>query len=128
MTRKCDLTVISVGNFREFLAPGAHNPVNVDGTITELVRNRMEVNPTRYVFDEAQVEIDRFYLWINFLIELKDNYLPFLYVIKGEIYFLVKWNVYFYTWCYFFIDLLRKNKPYLRTKRYWKCWNKCFYL
>lgn len=44
-----------MGNFREFLAPGAHNPVNVDGTITELVRNRMEVNPTRYVFDEAQV-------------------------------------------------------------------------
>lgn len=80
------MTVISVGNFREFLAPGAHNPVNVDGTITELVRNRMEVNPTRYVFDEAQVELDRFYLWINFLIELKDNYLPFLYVIKGEIF------------------------------------------
>lgn len=43
--------------FTEFLAPGAHNPVNVDGTITELVRNRMEVNPTRYVFDEAQDHI-----------------------------------------------------------------------
>lgn len=51
---------MSVGNFREFLAPGAHNPVNVDGTITELVRNRMEVNPTRYVFDEAQVELAAF--------------------------------------------------------------------
>lgn len=51
---------MSVGNFREFLAPGAHNPVNVDGTITELVRNRMEVNPTRYVFDEAQVELATF--------------------------------------------------------------------
>jgi hypothetical protein len=44
---------------REFLAPGAHNPVNVDGTITELVRNRMEVNPTRYVFDEAQVKCQK---------------------------------------------------------------------
>lgn len=51
---------MSVDNFREFLAPGAHNPVNVDGTITELVRNRMEVNPTRYVFDEAQVELAAF--------------------------------------------------------------------
>ncbi|KAJ8308814.1 hypothetical protein KUTeg_013688 [Tegillarca granosa] len=38
----------------KFLAPGAHNPVNVDSRITELVRSRMEKNPNRYLFDEAQ--------------------------------------------------------------------------
>ncbi|KAH9502596.1 Regulator of G-protein signaling 7 [Bulinus truncatus] len=43
--------------FSEFLAPGAHNPVNVDCHIMELVRRRMENNPNRYVFDEAQDHI-----------------------------------------------------------------------
>lgn len=37
------------------MAPGAHNPVNVDCQIMELVRRRMENNPTRFVFDEAKV-------------------------------------------------------------------------
>lgn len=40
---------------REFLAPGAHNPVNVDCQIMELVRRRMENTPTRFCFEEAQV-------------------------------------------------------------------------
>ncbi|BFZ12476.1 hypothetical protein BsWGS_15515 [Bradybaena similaris] len=43
--------------FSEFLAPGAHNPVNVDCQIMELVRRRMENNPTRFVFDEAKDHI-----------------------------------------------------------------------
>ncbi|KAL8624384.1 hypothetical protein ACOMHN_012784 [Nucella lapillus] len=43
--------------FSEFLAPGAHNPVNVDCQIMELVRRRMENNPTRFCFEEAQDHI-----------------------------------------------------------------------
>nr|KAG5695942.1 hypothetical protein BaRGS_017523 [Batillaria attramentaria] len=43
--------------FTEFLAPGAHNPVNVDCQIMELVRRRMENNPTRFCFEEAQDHI-----------------------------------------------------------------------
>ncbi|KAK6182564.1 hypothetical protein SNE40_010218 [Patella caerulea] len=43
--------------FSEFLAPGAHNPVNVDCQIMELVRKRVENNPTRFCFDEAQDHI-----------------------------------------------------------------------
>ncbi|KAK3094103.1 hypothetical protein FSP39_024168, partial [Pinctada imbricata] len=43
--------------FTEFLAPGAHNPVNVDSIITELVRSRVEQSPNRYVFEEAQDHI-----------------------------------------------------------------------
>lgn len=41
--------------FREFLAPGAHNPVNVEGRISELVRGRIENHVDRYCFEEAQV-------------------------------------------------------------------------
>ncbi|KAL3874180.1 hypothetical protein ACJMK2_037227 [Sinanodonta woodiana] len=43
--------------FQEFLAPGAHNPVNVDSRITELVRKRVEESPNRYCFEEAQDHI-----------------------------------------------------------------------
>lgn len=43
--------------YKEFLAPGCHNPVNVDSTIAELVRRRIENNPDRYCFDEAQNHI-----------------------------------------------------------------------
>ncbi|KAL5008780.1 hypothetical protein ScPMuIL_014361 [Solemya velum] len=43
--------------FTEFLAPGAHNPVNVDSRIAELVRKRVENNPTRHCFEEAQDHI-----------------------------------------------------------------------
>ncbi|CAE1328338.1 RGS [Acanthosepion pharaonis] len=43
--------------YKEFLAPGCHNPVNVDSTIAELVRRRIENNPDRYCFDEAQVSL-----------------------------------------------------------------------
>lgn len=46
---------IFIFSYREFLAPGCHNPVNVDSTIAELVRRRIENNPDRYCFDEAQV-------------------------------------------------------------------------
>lgn len=44
---------MSVGNFREFLVFGVYNLVNVDGIIIEFVRNWMEVNLMRYVFDEV---------------------------------------------------------------------------
>ena len=44
--------------YREFLAPGAHNPVNIDARIAELVRKRMEDNPNRYCFAEAQVSYE----------------------------------------------------------------------
>ncbi|XP_076442213.1 regulator of G-protein signaling 7-like isoform X2 [Babylonia areolata] len=43
--------------FSEFLAPGAHNPVNVDCQIMELVRRRMDTNPNRYCFEEAKDHI-----------------------------------------------------------------------
>ncbi|XP_067681095.1 regulator of G-protein signaling 7-like isoform X2 [Haliotis asinina] len=43
--------------FSEFLAPGAHNPVNVDCQVMELVRRRVENSPTRFCFDEAQDHI-----------------------------------------------------------------------
>ncbi|KAL8572002.1 hypothetical protein ACOMHN_057685 [Nucella lapillus] len=43
--------------FSEFLAPGAHNPVNVDCQIMDLVRRRMENSPTRFVFEEAKDHI-----------------------------------------------------------------------
>ncbi|XP_041352932.1 regulator of G-protein signaling 7-like isoform X2 [Gigantopelta aegis] len=43
--------------FTEFLAPGANNPVNVDCHVMELVRRRMENNPTRFCFEEAQDHI-----------------------------------------------------------------------
>lgn len=43
-------------SFREFLAPGAHNPVNVEGRISELVRGRIENHVDRYCFEEAQVK------------------------------------------------------------------------
>lgn len=39
----------------EFLAIGAHNPVNVDARVAELVRRRVDNSPTRYCFEEAQV-------------------------------------------------------------------------
>ena len=37
------------------MAPGAHNPVNIDARIAELVRKRVDDNPNRYCFAEAQV-------------------------------------------------------------------------
>ncbi|KAH3854989.1 hypothetical protein DPMN_097549, partial [Dreissena polymorpha] len=43
--------------YSEFLAPGAHNPVNIDARIAELVRKRVEDNPNRYCFAEAQDHI-----------------------------------------------------------------------
>ncbi|VDI20539.1 regulator of G-protein signaling [Mytilus galloprovincialis] len=43
--------------FSEFLAPGAHNPVNVEGRISELVRGRIENHVDRYCFEEAQDHI-----------------------------------------------------------------------
>lgn len=46
--------------FREFLAPGAHNPVNVEGRISELVRGRIENHVDRYCFEEAQVILNFF--------------------------------------------------------------------
>ena len=53
---------------REFLAPGAHNPVNIDARIAELVRKRMEDNPNRYCFVEAQVTLYTFTLLNDFLV------------------------------------------------------------
>ncbi|KAL4238177.1 Regulator of G-protein signaling 7 [Mactra antiquata] len=43
--------------YSEFLAPGAHNPVNIDARIAELVRKRVDDNPNRYCFAEAQDHI-----------------------------------------------------------------------
>ncbi|WAR19436.1 RGS6-like protein [Mya arenaria] len=43
--------------YSEFLAPGAHNPVNIDARIAELVRKRVDDNPNRYCFSEAQDHI-----------------------------------------------------------------------
>ena len=41
--------------FSEFLAPGAHDPVNVDCRVAETVRARVENSPDRYCFEEAEV-------------------------------------------------------------------------
>ncbi|XP_064599679.1 regulator of G-protein signaling 7-like isoform X2 [Liolophura sinensis] len=43
--------------FSEFLAPGCHNPVNVDSRVAEAVRSRVETCPNRFCFEEAEEHI-----------------------------------------------------------------------
>ncbi len=40
----------------EFLAPGAHCPINIDSRIMAITKSKME-NPDRYTYDEARVSI-----------------------------------------------------------------------
>ena len=44
-----------VGVFSEFLADGAHDPVNVDCRVAEIVKKKVETSPDRYCFQEAEV-------------------------------------------------------------------------
>ncbi len=39
----------------EFLAQGAREPVNVDGRVADVVRTKVENNPSRWCFGEAEV-------------------------------------------------------------------------
>lgn len=41
--------------YREYLAPGARDPVNVDCKVAETVKRRITQNPDRYCFEEAEV-------------------------------------------------------------------------
>lgn len=41
----------------EFLAPGAHDPVNVDARVAEAVRRKMHNSTDRYCFEEAEVKL-----------------------------------------------------------------------
>ncbi|XP_074663196.1 regulator of G-protein signaling 7-like [Tubulanus polymorphus] len=43
--------------YSAFLAPGAYDPVNVDSQVAETVRKRVQNNPDRYCFDEAEEHI-----------------------------------------------------------------------
>lgn len=43
--------------FNEFLAPGCHNPVNVDSRVADAVRRQVQTNPHRYCFEEAEDHI-----------------------------------------------------------------------
>lgn len=48
------MTRVSCGIYSEFLAQGARDPVNVDCRVAELVRTKVENNPSRWCFDEAE--------------------------------------------------------------------------
>ncbi|CAH1790949.1 unnamed protein product [Owenia fusiformis] len=56
--------------YNEFLGPGAHNPVNVDCRVMELVRNKVNTKPDRYCFDDAEEHI--------FHLMTRDSYTRYL--------------------------------------------------
>ncbi len=45
----------------EFLAPGAHDPVNVDCKVAESVAKKVQNHPDRHCFDEAEVRFMPYY-------------------------------------------------------------------
>lgn len=107
---------------REYLAPGACDPVNVDCKVAETVRRRITEDPDRYCFEQAEVNGAEICYTLNFIaswINMHVVALQWLNVSSRFVYFgpqKMSHLLNFRKGFYFFIWLNLQSKNVLKEK------------